>query len=844
MWSIFALCGPNARAQQQFDTRANLPFPAMDSGLVLRDIAWGWKGDMLPAERHAPVRIWLDSGDVPISGTISIDYQQDSGQNARHVAQFATTPGKGTLVEFAICIKSQLERGTITINDGDATLKIPLSQFPGRSELGLPGSDRGRLRFVSVRVPSVSAVVNNLTGVQTPQWNQSLSDDQVRDYAFSNASVERLVPSNLPTSWMAYESVDALIISEDDLIALPQRQRDAIDAWVVSGGRMIVLIAGAGEGWRRAVPQTLWSEVPRESISFGEATKAPLPAKFGREFQREAKRDSVTPTNTSPFPPLPGESAKQVDQQSSDTDDPDLDDSESGALADESRTSVTTEPTTATRIAPGLEAPPNDEHAATPGVLKVVSGRVATLSPTARNSGWHPLAADAKLAEGESASGLFITGPVGFGTVTLLGADPDRFASYLSDTVAASAWRTTLTAVLPSDAIEQFRVPADQYGWFQSSGETQVQQAGIRACMDLITSARPVSPWFFVITAISMFIMALLVGPVGRIILKRKGLLTRSWIVAIALIAVASVLSVLAPRIVRSGQSMIGRLTVHDVRCDQSGKPTRVATTHLVTMFSGKPESLPPLDGFDPKNPSLEEGSWWRGVSSVQGYESAPRFSDPLTMFNTSPVPGVLRSAAAVPVSMGQWTFRAALQQVPAKTPTQQLLMAELRSEGSVHIASVPKGKRIDAVWLYNGTSGVCVSRDGLTEANLQLSRNDASVASVDVVANSRDLPVELMNWLAAIPTQSGNYYQPVNVSPPSSEAALPYFCAMLPGVSSRSQATQMLVESGWVLVVVALSDKHPADSTSSRATQRFDVYRLTVPRKSQPASPSDKGSQ
>lgn len=829
-----ALCAPRAFAQ--IDSRTNLPFPEMGSGLVLRDISWGWKGDALPVEAHAPVRLWLDSGDKTVSGTISIEYSQDASQNARHITQFATTPGKGTVVEFAICAKHSVDQFTITIDDGENNLKIPVVQFPGRDELALPALQTNKLRVVAVGIPSLAAFATGLPSVQTPDWNVSLTSDEARDYALANADVERLTKLDLPTSWIAYESVDVLVMKEDDLIALPQRQREAIDAWVLAGGKIIIQVAGAGDGWRRAVPQVMWSELPREAIAFGEVTTAPLPARFNEELQRETKAAIDKPM----FPAVPSRQVIRVQPSEEEVDD--SGESEDGASEESSQSDEseeTTQPSMLNEKSGDTSAQSASSATSTAQLAATVQGRVATLSPKAMRAGWKVLFAaisEQNADQTANQSGLCIAGPAGFGTVVLIGADPDRFAAILSDNVAGSAWRTILAASLPADAIQQHRFQ-NQYWWFQSSGVNQTQQEAVRACMDMITAARPVSPWFFFITAVAVLFMALLIGPIGRIFLKRRNMLTRSWIVALALIGLASFLSVIAPKLVRSGQSMIGRLDVHDVRCDESGQPIRAATTRLVTMFSGKPESMSLIEGFDPRNPTYTEGCSWRGVSSVQANDTATRFGDPLSMLNINPMPGVQRSAVALPITMGQWTFRAAVEQTPTTSTQMPSLRAELRGEGKIHISGLPEGKRLDAVWLYADGAGVNMSPTAVANANQARGKG----GSVDVVADAGNIPTRLADWLAVTPTnQNAGYYQNV-VSPSQGQAPLPWYSVMLPGASRRSHAEQLLVESGWAMVVVSLVDDVPVNTNTSLATQYFEVYRMIVPRKAKVSGASEE---
>lgn len=823
-----AFIAPRAIAQQ-FDSRANLPFREMDSGLVLRDVSWGWKGDALPVEVHAPVRLWLDSGDKAVSGTISIEYSQDASQSTRHIAQFATTPGKGTMVEFAVCAKSGVEQLFITIDDGDSKLKIPVVQFPNRDQLGIPALPSNQLRIIGVGVNSLPAVATGLLNVQAPSWDKQLAGDEVRDYAFANAEVIRMTRLDLPTTWIAYESVDVLVVTEDEMLAMPQRQREAIDAWVLAGGRLVLQVATAGEGWRRAVPQAMWNEVPREAIVFGEQTKVALPGQFGASLKRENTAAKVK----SVFPPAPSQQAKVP----SGTSDDEGDEGDEEEVAD--AVPIVPEPVTESPVTQQAEEPVDEVRGPvvdnTPELASMISARVATLGDGAMRSGWKTLFAESENGQ-RGKSSFVVGGPAGFGTVILIGADPDRFAAILSDNVAGSAWRTILTAVLPEDAIAQFRY-YNQWGWYRSSsGANETQQEAIRACMDRITAARPVSPWFFFVTAVAVLIMALLVGPVGRIYLKRRKLLTRSWVFALSLIGVACVLSILAPKLVRSGQSMIGRLDVHDIRCDSAGQPVRVATTRLVTMFSGKPESMSPADGINPDSPEFVEGSWWRGVSSVHGAEVSTRFGDPLTMIDMNSMPGSLRSAAALPITMGQWTFRAATQQLPATTTNLPTLRAELRGEGVVRLSGIPANKRLDAVWLYAEGAGVSASRDAIDKVNQSRGEN----SSAEIVVDEGKLPARLSDWLAIAPSAQNNGYYSTVVGPQNGQAALPWYGAMLPGACRRSHATQILVESGWALVVVSLVDATPVDTQSSLATQRFEVYRIIVPRSAVVSSTGD----
>jgi hypothetical protein len=417
------------------------------------------------------------------------------------------------------------------------------------------------------------------------------------------------------------------------------------------------------------------------------------------------------------------------------------------------------------------------------------------------------------------------SGPVGFGRVTLVGVDPARLFGVLDAHATAQAWRAILWDVLPEPVIVTSSQSHDYYG-SRTSGATSYERQALSGVLDAITIAAPIGPWFFLVTAGAVGLLVLAVGPLGRMVLRRKGWQRSSWIVALALSGVACMIGLFAPMLVRSGQSITSDLAVHDVICDQKGEPMLHARTNLRAVFSGKPETIAIRD----TEGAPEEGRWWRGVSSASLGDAGVPFGSPLTLVLTQPALGVARTAAAMPTSFGQWTYRAFLEQQTASDGrSAPSLRADIRMNDQDSVAVRLRGldptRRAVAAWLYTRDgSAVATKLDAISESGV-----------LEAVIDSPALPRSPLVPLSE--TSTNQHWGQPDHAPSQGQDAMTWYAGMLPGPAQRTFALdQMVFADGpraFALVVVGLRDAKadaPQQQKGARAAYGFEVVRMIVP--------------
>lgn len=597
---VIACVTPAARAQSE-----SLPRDVVDNVLLqpvvlsrrlplqIDAIAWGWTGSALHADMHSPVRITLSSGPNAVSGLLSLVYPQDGSQNARVTVPFSTTPNVGVTVELQACPA----RGTAQMR-----LEIMADGRQFIKQLDSPIS----ATLNDIAKPLVAA--SPLWLVLGPDLTLKLSNSDV-GYAAADSNTgavdywdqvvtSTLAPTRFSQAWMAYESVDGIVARERDLRTLTSVQRDAIRTWLENGGRMVVSLDEAGEGWREWLPDFL----PANLLDISEVQRV-QPGLDVRSLLKAAENTARSEWAQTPA-------------------------SVAGAPYD-------------------------------------IRARLITPSDTAHALGWRgfwesdisqPLAVPLT----PDRTRLAASGPVGLGVLTLLGVDPANLPAFMNGTESARAWRDAMERT--RDATHRDASRWQQWQWNQN------ETVALSRAADSIVAASPPGGLFFLVVMCVIFALALWVGPVGRIILKRRGLLSRNWAIALGAIALCTLVGLLAPRIFRQNTDNRGTLTLHDVFVDPEGKPVRVYTSRMHAVFAGAPDEFD-LAGVDlrAQDPA---GQWWRGVSPVANWwETRLKPGGGATIINTpasraSPAAGVLR-----PVEVAQWTLRLYMSMHPG-TPT------------------------------------------------------------------------------------------------------------------------------------------------------------------------------
>jgi uncharacterized membrane protein len=419
---------------------------------------------------------------------------------------------------------------------------------------------------------------------------------------WSATAVPTVPARNMSDAWMAYESVDGVVARERDLRQLTSVQRDALRIWLENGGRMVIALDEVGGGWREWLPEFL----PDDFLDVSEVQRV-----------------------------IPGQGVRDVLLQTES-------DGAGGAAREWAGAPATGNETPATQV----------------------RSRVITISDTAHSLGWRgfwELEGDAPASTFATSnhSTMGATGPVGLGVLTLLGVDPANLPAFMNATQSDRAWRDAM------DRTRDRSINAYQQDWRAWDWNQGDATATGQAADSIILAATP-GTGFFIIVMLAIFALALWLGPVGRLVLRRKGWLSRNWAIALGAIGVCTLVGLLAPRLFRDGTDDLGTLTLHDVFVDPEGKPLRVYTSTLHTAFAGSPETFD-LAAIDLRTQDAR-GQWWRGVSPVRDWWDA-RLKQGATAQIVN-VPGVRGSQAAgvlTPVEVAQWTLRVFLAQYPGR---------------------------------------------------------------------------------------------------------------------------------------------------------------------------------
>lgn len=214
---------------------------------------FGWS-DLMIAERHTPVFIDLASEQSIVSGTVSIRFRQDASQNAVVTTPFTTRPGATTRVEIPVALPRDCPSVEIIISDGRRTLRVLYEDGNNDAAGPTPQIMKGFVSVLLVDLPQLrdSFVLNSrgtmLSGIAPTE--------EAAATASRNVQLDRAVPistkgTNLPTTWMSYEGVSLVAISESAFASADPRAREALRAWLHAGGQVLLFASGAGQEWSR-----------------------------------------------------------------------------------------------------------------------------------------------------------------------------------------------------------------------------------------------------------------------------------------------------------------------------------------------------------------------------------------------------------------------------------------------------------------------------------------------------------------------------------------------------------------------------------------------------------------
>jgi len=772
--------------------------PGLGSGRPNRGISitveFGWD-DLAPAERFAPIWITIDPGSRAIEGTVSLTVPQDAVQQVRLVAPFAAAAGRATTIEFAASLPTSMTQAVVQVRDRSG--RVVASQTWNHAPAGRQQMLPARLFMyedvvVCVGVPGLplaaKAWTPGLTPVPTGQTNYySAGQPNATPDLFQHVFAVDVPADELPTAWIAYDSLRCLVVNAGATRSISPAAAQAIRDWVIDGGRLVVIASEPGAEW------VSWLS--------GAGLEGPLASGTRSEVEQSVLAVEL---------------------------------GDAGSVAP---------PAALSRAA--ARAPRTDDLPNAPLLVGRLSVRPMVLTERGKHLGWRThweiteeMTADSAGTDVAVATraALLAEGPLGLGFVTIVGFDPADAVLGVDRQAVAHVWKQVLAGALEPFAPHNDRRETTP-GWWgqQASGDSQQARQAVMMGLDHLADVRVPSGSTFYIIAGACLALALLIGPVDAVVLKRLHLRPLAWATALSWIAMASLASYVIPAIGEQGGGRLGRLNVIDQVHDRHGLAVLSRQTALTGVFSGRAGSAT-LETSDP-------GAWWRGVSSVQThyYGRSPRSTAaPITLAvgdlprvstgvgaargaGESLVGSTVRGSSPRAIPMAIYTFRTLMERGVGNLPVGVQVSRRADDSWRVSVAGMPEGGRILEAELAVGSE----------RYPLTFGVDTASGQHMALASRENDIGVRASAWRVERLASESESSPPTGVSGPADWLnALPGQSLRLMGSDSRTDALEHMVASGHWAVVSLLIEGAPIDAATSIAetARRTVIARLAVP--------------
>lgn len=581
------------------DPAPAFPLPPTDRKIppvqILR-VDFGFDEALVP-EKFIPITVWLASHNNSYSGVLILDFKQDGSQRTKYLLPVSTTPGKVVPFEFVAAFPDQTGEVTLTLQSSQIDAKVIFSNGGSNRAASLPAKRNFEPFILLIDLPPLTNNSLKPDTTTVPKPTSSTPDFTNWNPNASASQAPRTLWDNFTTAPIAIDRLPRSWIAYNNctLIIVPASSLRLADPQAFDA-----LLTWVRSGGRLLVvadtPGSDWTRVfPSDD---------PLPLQLG-EIQD--------------IKPL--------------------------FAGTESRTDSATDT-------------PQPLHLA-----DVKKSRPIHLASHARASGWSgswpisPSIPQSPPTQGADQSAwLSAMGPVGLGIVCILGTDPIYRSEEEDLKIIQQAYFTLVEPLIASHTrVELLKVNPN--AWYMRYATSD--PLGRRALDEAITHLANV-PVFgigaFISILVLMALLTLVIGLIAGLIRKKLTSSMQSWYFAGIAIFATSLLSYIAPIFMRSGESMISRVTLLDGVLDAEGTLQGGAVSEICGFFAGKPGTIK-LIGDEP-------GAWWRGVSSVSFTSSN---SSPLSDLNLpiNYAAGTLANSVPADIDQGQWTYRITSRAAP-----------------------------------------------------------------------------------------------------------------------------------------------------------------------------------
>ena len=418
---------------------------------------------------------------------------------------------------------------------------------------------------------------------------------------------------------------------------------------------------------------------------------------------------------------------------------------------------------------------------------------------------------------GELHDGLLAQGRAGFGWIVVLGIEPALLGA--STEQLQRNWFAALRCAL-AEAASRGEPHEETFPRGNTSGRDESSRDALRVALDSLAVIPALGDAAFTTIVLFIVLLAVAVGPVDALVLKRFNLRGWSWASSLLWIAIASLLAAVVPPLIRSRDSTSHRLRVVDVLQSDDAEPPRAVA--LTSVFANSETEVAFLDPGRDSQPPI---GWFRGVSTSQLDERGR--SQPLASFQTvqaeaRPEEGLPQRISSpsprTPMAMGQWTLRSIMNTADGgriSPPRAQVV----RSNGSweVRVAGLT-GTKVEGL-LRIGTE------------RMELGGRAVAPSESPVTLTAASAPTSERKWSARLPRSSAPNV--MTAAPEPEPAAI----AELPGARERTRVIEALLASGgWACLSLFESRNTPSlnvrseDSGDNFVESESTLWRILIP--------------